>query len=165
MASAAPLESTGMRRRSRPAADLHAAAKQMQKEAAAPAPPAPPPPPTSPTTPVGPPTYVEYVDVAPDPLDQVCQLIERRPSTLAVVVALPTSLIYLAIWSIMPAHWHRRHPTLSRRGPSACLAVVLLCVYWLVGEISDPVQLCCRRVAVARRRPPAEDRAALLAAA
>ena len=160
-----------LRRRSRPTQDLAAAARTLQREAVeveaspgagsptpetpkTPKTPPPPPPqspvsPRSPTTPVGP---LVYVELPPDPLDSAIQLVEQRPSALAVVVLMPTAMIYLAIWSIMPKHWHRKHPMMSSSGPSACVAVIAVCVYWIVNEINDPACICGRKVPV---RPPA----------
>jgi hypothetical protein len=103
---------------------------------------------------------MEYVDVPPDPLDVCCQVIFARPEALLVVVLLPMALIFLGLLSIMPHHFHRKHPMLSRRAPQALVLVVIACVYWIVANVQNPVQLLCRRVVPVS--PRAADKAALL---
>jgi len=177
------LESPGLRRRSRPQGELADAARDMQREAGIaagdePPPPPPPPPPRppasprvvasppvsprTPTTPVGP---VDYVDVPPDAVDAACQVVLQRPAVLLVAVVLPTALIFMGILSVMPAHFHRRHPVVSARAPPALVLAVLVCVSWLVADIHAPIQLLCRRVPVAargKRRGPDDDAGARL---
>ena len=67
-----------------------------------------------------------------DVLTDMMRILEFNPWILCVIVLLPCSVVYLALWCVLPQHSHDKFPTVSYYMPIVCVAGIIFSLMWII---------------------------------
>ena len=59
-------------------------------------------------------------------------MISENPLLVVFALLLPSAIVYLFVWWLLPPHVHERNPQLSAALPVVCVAVIIVSVGWII---------------------------------